>query len=162
MKFTTGVLALLTHLTRAKIVALEQDATDPFNKFADHEFVVINYHDSSFEAELSKDVFETAYSRYQKLKGAIPGTDTAVGWFSSNIEDRLLRIGDGESPCHVIAHASGYPSLVLDYKKLKSSDEKDVDARADEIADMVVKMTDNWVALIECDEIAKLGDASTE
>ena len=100
--------------------------------------------------------------KFEKLKGAnAPGTESAVGWFSSNLDDRLIKIGKGDSPCHVIAHASGYPSLVLDYKKLKSGDD-DIDTRANNLTKEVVKMTSNWVELIPCDNISKLPDASTE
>ena len=103
--------------------------------------------------------------KWWKLLGfSYPKEDevAAIGWFSSSIEERLIKIGDHEKPCHVIAHSSGYPYLVLDYKKMKTVDDKEVDARANEIAEMVYKMTDNWVELIECDIIGNLRDASTE
>ena len=159
MKFVFRVATLLISLAFSKVRELDP-RIEPLDQFSRHEFVIVNYYDSSYESDFSSEIFDKAYKKFISVKQF--SQDAQVGWYSSNMEDPLIKHAPGNKPCTVIMHSSQDWSYEIEFKPLKDGDKKSIDKRAADLAKVALKMTGDWVDHIDCSDIEGLKDRSTD
>ena len=103
-------------------------------------------------------LFEQAYEKYTKIKESEEIEVSDVAWFHCSIEKNLsLNIGKMHSPNQVVIHESQTVSRVLNFGVAKKQDE--IGELANELVSTVLKLTGDWVTMVDCDEVMILSSS---
>ena len=150
---TTCVTSLLGWLGGAEIQEFMVD-TNFRTVQKNHEFSIINFYDSSEDAQGTKKAYELAHEKFKQVKGSY-GRD--VGWYSVDIEMHPhLKPKDIDGPNQIMTYKSymiKQRKLDHTYAKGEPYTQKEIEDMAEAFVHDVMGLSGDFVNGVDCKDI---------